>query len=470
MRPPRRAARPLGGGRPAVAVATQADTRNGDAAPLTRPGSPKCGRSAASPDDPRLTRPLLTVREVANGLRVPESTFRTWARGYERARGVRAPSSESRSSPAWQARGREASIPFIGVAEGLVLAAFRRSGVPLQHCPVSPAASLRGDRHRTRARVPQALLRRGRRARRLRRGQPRRGRRGAADPVVRSGQRVFAEMVEDYLQLISYATDGFVPWRSCACPPTARRGCSSTPRIALSADPVQPWRRPRRGRPRPLARRESFPGAVPGFRGPRRSRGRRAGVAALAQPPDPEFFLDRSLGRYLVAEALRAAGLIVHTLASVYGEERGQAVHDEEWLALAGARGWAVLAEKGRRHSPSRRARGPPRRGSQGVLRDQRQPVRRRSRPTASSPTATASSNAAGAQAHSSTASTPRTSGCSGRRSGSSTGQPTADARQTRRATVWGVISGGGSGNPGLSAHSPRNPAQSKETAWEPER
>ncbi len=44
-----------------------------------------------------------------------------------------------------------------------------------------------------------------------------------------------------------------------------------------------------------------------------------------------------------MADELRAAGLIVHTLTSVYGEERGQTVHDEEWLALAGARGWAVL-------------------------------------------------------------------------------------------------------------------------------
>jgi hypothetical protein len=44
-----------------------------------------------------------------------------------------------------------------------------------------------------------------------------------------------------------------------------------------------------------------------------------------------------------VAEELRASGLIVHTLASVYGEERGQGVYDEEWLALAGERGWAVL-------------------------------------------------------------------------------------------------------------------------------
>jgi hypothetical protein len=31
----------------------------------------------------------------------------------------------------------------------------------------------------------------------------------------------------------------------------------------------------------------------------------------------PEFFVDRSLGRKVVPEALRACGLIVHTMASI---------------------------------------------------------------------------------------------------------------------------------------------------------
>lgn len=44
-----------------------------------------------------------------------------------------------------------------------------------------------------------------------------------------------------------------------------------------------------------------------------------------------------------MAEALRGVGLTVHTLASVYGEERAQKVPDVEWLALAGANEWVVL-------------------------------------------------------------------------------------------------------------------------------
>jgi hypothetical protein len=59
--------------------------------------------------------------------------------------------------------------------------------------------------------------------------------------------------------------------------------------------------------------------------------------------PPPEFFIDRSLGRRHLAEALRSHGLVVHTMASVYGEEVGQHVADERWLRDAGEHGWIVL-------------------------------------------------------------------------------------------------------------------------------
>jgi PIN like domain len=62
-----------------------------------------------------------------------------------------------------------------------------------------------------------------------------------------------------------------------------------------------------------------------------------------ARQPDPEFFIDRSLGYDVAAEALRTAGLIVHTLASVYGEREAQSVTDERWLEFAGDRDWVVL-------------------------------------------------------------------------------------------------------------------------------
>jgi len=78
--------------------------------------------------------PLYRVSEAARYLGVPTSTFATWAHGYERLQ------TERRSKVTGdaivtalpvQSKG-EASIPFVGLAEGLVLAAIRRAGVPLQ--------------------------------------------------------------------------------------------------------------------------------------------------------------------------------------------------------------------------------------------------------------------------------------------------------------------------------------------------
>ena len=57
----------------------------------------------------------------------------------------------------------------------------------------------------------------------------------------------------------------------------------------------------------------------------------------------PEFFVDRSLGRHVVPDALREAGVVVHVMADVYGERIGQGLADEEWLRDAGERGWVVL-------------------------------------------------------------------------------------------------------------------------------
>jgi len=45
-----------------------------------------------------------------------------------------------------------------------------------------------------------------------------------------------------------------------------------------------------------------------------------------------EFFIDRSLGRHVVPDALREAGAVVHVMADVYGERIGQGLADEEWL------------------------------------------------------------------------------------------------------------------------------------------
>lgn len=73
-----------------------------------------------------------------------------------------------------------------------------------------------------------------------------------------------------------------------------------------------------------------------------------------AEPP-PEFFLDRSLGRHVVADALRAEGLVVQTLAERY-PEREELVADELWIREATADGLVILMKDDRiRRKPGQR-------------------------------------------------------------------------------------------------------------------
>jgi aryl-alcohol dehydrogenase-like predicted oxidoreductase len=66
----------------------------------------------------------------------------------------------------------------------------------------------------------------------------------------------------------------------------------------------------------------------------------------MAREPEqqPEFFVDRSLGKSIV-EALRDVGLTVHSMADVYGEKRAQRLADEVWLRDAGKNDWIVLTK-----------------------------------------------------------------------------------------------------------------------------
>jgi hypothetical protein len=59
-------------------------------------------------------------------------------------------------------------------------------------------------------------------------------------------------------------------------------------------------------------------------------------------PPPLDAFVDRGLGRYLVPQALRDAGLVVHTMVEVFGW-REQDVADDEWLERAAREGWIVF-------------------------------------------------------------------------------------------------------------------------------
>jgi uncharacterized protein (DUF433 family) len=154
--------------------------------------------------------PLYTVAEASRYLGVSDSTFRSWAKGYDRRFADR---NDVHGDPIVttvpsQARG-SASIPFVGLAEGLVLAGIRKSSVPLQR--VRPAV----DRLKTEFGLDHVLA-----SKRLYTdgaevlwdfGQDDSDEREAVMRlvVVRKGQYVFTEIIQQYLRRIDFATDGY---------------------------------------------------------------------------------------------------------------------------------------------------------------------------------------------------------------------------------------------------------------------
>jgi len=158
-------------------------------------------------DDPHYATPLYYKAEAAHIIAVPTQTFRDWAVGYARKR---LDGSQVVSAPIVTTldpvRPRGVSVPFIGLAEAYIVAAFTKAGVPMRR--IRPAVLWLQDH----IGLPQALASQqlqtdgaevlwdfGRQS-----GDP-------ADQdmvdglvVVRSGQQVFRPVVRDYLTRVTY--------------------------------------------------------------------------------------------------------------------------------------------------------------------------------------------------------------------------------------------------------------------------
>ena len=57
--------------------------------------------------------------------------------------------------------------------------------------------------------------------------------------------------------------------------------------------------------------------------------------------PEPTLFIDRSLGRHIIADRLRSEGMAVE----VHDDHLPQDAPDEEWIALVGRRGWVAITK-----------------------------------------------------------------------------------------------------------------------------
>jgi uncharacterized protein (DUF433 family) len=161
--------------------------------------------------DLRVRIPLYSVSEAARYLGVSRSTFSTWADGYVRGRAGRLVVGEPVITALPPGPPGQPRVPFIGVAEGYVLQAFRRAHVPLQR--IRPAlARLNEEFGLAHVLASQRLYTDG--AEVLwdyaeGEGDTPEARSARQLVVVRNGQRVFSEIVEDYLQQVSFADDGY---------------------------------------------------------------------------------------------------------------------------------------------------------------------------------------------------------------------------------------------------------------------
>lgn len=152
--------------------------------------------------------PLYTQPQAAKIIDVRPETLRNWARGYAYKTLGGVVEAFPMITTTGSGSGQVPSVPFLGLAEAYVLAAFRAAGVPMQR--IRPAiqwldehiglpAALASERLKTDgAEILYDFSRRSGSA----------GDRVQEDigdlVVVRNQQRVFAPMVSRYLQTISY--------------------------------------------------------------------------------------------------------------------------------------------------------------------------------------------------------------------------------------------------------------------------
>ncbi|GGL46369.1 DUF433 domain-containing protein [Planomonospora parontospora] len=156
----------------------------------------------------RFTTPLYGIAEAAGYLAVPASTFTTWAFGYERRqRDGRTVHGEPVITARRPGRPNQASVPFIGLAEGYALAAFRQAGVPLQR--IRPAVdALQRELGLEHALASRRLFTDG--AEVLYDYAEHVGDDSTRElVVVRNNQRVFTEVVASYLRRVDFAVDGY---------------------------------------------------------------------------------------------------------------------------------------------------------------------------------------------------------------------------------------------------------------------
>lgn len=183
-------------------------------------------------EDTAYTTPIYALAEAARIVRAPSSSFARWAHGHRFQQRQAGEWGWSAPLLSGVGDGRGFTVPFTALAEGYIIETFRRAGLPLAR--IRPAI----DALRREIGLEYALL-----SERLKTdGAEILFENGDRELVVaRNRQGVFRDVVEQYLQTISYR-DGFVqsvrlpayeraevivdPHRNSGLPTIARLGVS----------------------------------------------------------------------------------------------------------------------------------------------------------------------------------------------------------------------------------------------------
>lgn len=168
--------------------------------------------------DPAYTTPIYSQTEVAKIIVAPKATVSNWATGYLSASGAK-----QRPVLSGVVSGRGITVPFVGLAEAYVLTAFRKAGLPLQR--IRPAVAALKETIGLEYALASARLMTDGVEVLLKSDDP-------ADRrlvVVRHGQAVFSEVVEDYLRFVDFGDEGMVS--SIRLPRFDRQSVSVTPTI-----------------------------------------------------------------------------------------------------------------------------------------------------------------------------------------------------------------------------------------------
>lgn len=178
----------------------------------------------------RFETPLYTVAEAARFLDVPVSTFSTWARGYEAHPKGRPAVKSGPILTAARTPRRHPEVPFVGLVEGMVAAAFRRAGVSMQHIRRSLTV-LRDELGIEHALASRKLYTDGAS---ILFNYATAENDDEVLTVVVSGQRVFHDIIRDYLERITYASDDWAE----------RLVLPITERAVVECDPSRGFGRP----------------------------------------------------------------------------------------------------------------------------------------------------------------------------------------------------------------------------------